>query len=193
MRKEQLTQPIRIEGMGVTTTNEREGGPEGRIPGLWQSFMQSGAMSRAASSAYLYAVYCDYESDVNGAYTLRIGSETPNRAGQDGKEAGEAPEAGTGAETGEGIGLGTGAGTGERIGLGSGAENGYSVIPAGTYLVFKSRKGPVFEVVAEVWREIWAFFADTELIRTYEADFERYTMEGFRPEAAEVEVYIGIR
>lgn len=181
MRKEQLTQPIRMEGMGVTTTNEREGGPEGRIPGLWQTFMQSGAMSRAASSAYLYAVYCDYESDVNGAYTLRIGTETPILAEQDGKEAGERPEVGTEAETGEGNGLGTG------------AESGYSVIPAGTYLVFKSRKGPVFEVVAEVWREIWTFFADSELTRIYEADFERYTMEGFRPEAAEVEVYIGIR
>lgn len=189
MRKEQLTQPIRIEGMGVTTTNEREGGPEGRIPGLWQSFMQSGAMSRAASSAYLYAVYCDYESDVNGAYTLRIGTETPNRAEQDGKEAGEGPEVGAGAETGAGPEVGVGAETGAAIG----AETGHSVIPAGTYLVFKSRKGPVFEVVAEVWREIWAFFADSELIRTYKADFERYTMEGFRPEAAEVEVYIGIR
>jgi predicted transcriptional regulator YdeE len=44
------------------------------IPALWQRFRQEGVAARLqASDAFLYALYCDYESDHRGAYTMVLG------------------------------------------------------------------------------------------------------------------------
>lgn len=53
-------------------------------------------------------------------------------------------------------------------------------IPAGNYAVFTAEKA---EDVGKVWHEIW----NTDLKRTFVADFEVYKMDG-----SPIEIYIGI-
>lgn len=44
------------------------------IPAHWSRFMEEGIAARLASSTGdLYAVYCDYESDFRGPYTMVVG------------------------------------------------------------------------------------------------------------------------
>lgn len=46
------------------------------IPAFWQRFMQEGtaaALPHRSDDASVYAVYCDYESDHRGAYTMVLG------------------------------------------------------------------------------------------------------------------------
>jgi predicted transcriptional regulator YdeE len=43
------------------------------IPRLWQRFQREHALPRPPGDAATYAVYCDYESDWRGAYTLVLG------------------------------------------------------------------------------------------------------------------------
>lgn len=66
-------------------------------------------------------------------------------------------------------------------------------IPAATYAVFTTRKGPVVEVVQEAWGQIWDWSKKTGNKRTFSADFERY--DGKRcanPQEAQVDLYIAI-
>lgn len=66
-----------LAGVGARTDNKREAGSDGCIPGLWQNFMRAGLseLSGARQPQYVYVLYTDYESDVNGAYTVLIGHE----------------------------------------------------------------------------------------------------------------------
>ncbi|MBW7477634.1 GyrI-like domain-containing protein [Paenibacillus oenotherae] len=66
-----------LAGVGARTDNQCEAGPEGCIPELWQRFMEAGLSQLPGTQEprYTYVLYTDYESDVNGAYTVLIGHE----------------------------------------------------------------------------------------------------------------------
>jgi len=66
-------------------------------------------------------------------------------------------------------------------------------IPAAKYLVFTSHKGKMPEIVIQTWQEIWAWFANSEVERTYTGDFELYDERCANPQEAQVEVYIAIK
>lgn len=68
-----------------------------------------------------------------------------------------------------------------------------AAVPEARYLVFKTKKGPVYEVVAEAWGEIWAYFQNSSLERAYTGDYEMYDGRTFNPEHAEVDIYIAIK
>ncbi len=68
-----------------------------------------------------------------------------------------------------------------------------AVAPASKYLVFTTKKGPVYEVVAQSWGDIWAYFQDSEEVRTFTGDFELYDAALFDPTHAEVQIYIAIQ
>ncbi|WP_426450345.1 GyrI-like domain-containing protein [Paenibacillus sp. S-38] len=75
---------IQLIGVSTRTTNAEETGQNGRLPGLWQTFFQSGMASNpgVVNPHRIYALYMDYESDVNGAYTVLIGHEAGGQAVQ---------------------------------------------------------------------------------------------------------------
>ncbi|MCM3785371.1 GyrI-like domain-containing protein [Neobacillus mesonae] len=146
-----------VTGVGVRTTNAEEGGPNGKIPGLWNAYFRSNLAAEAAVNSHLlYSVYTDYESDASGAYTVILGHET-------------------------------------SLGTTVAEENKSVVIPESKYLVFKTEKGPLQQVVAEGWREIWAYFQNSTEERTFTGDFELYDTRDLSPESTEVEIYIAIR
>jgi len=64
---------ILIQGIEVRTSPEKASQD---IPATWQRFMQGGFLQRLplkAGSGHLYAVYCNYERDHAGPYTMVIG------------------------------------------------------------------------------------------------------------------------
>lgn len=68
---------VTLVGLSTRTTNENEAGPNGRLPELWNNYMESNLLSqlKAANPHLLYALYTDYESDHSGAYTVILGHE----------------------------------------------------------------------------------------------------------------------
>jgi len=66
-------------------------------------------------------------------------------------------------------------------------------VPAAKYMLFMTQPGPFHEVVPAVWQEIWAFFQNSEIIRTYTGDFELYRTAQFDPNHAVVEIYIAVQ
>ncbi|MBH5319606.1 AraC family transcriptional regulator [Paenibacillus sp. GSMTC-2017] len=68
-----------------------------------------------------------------------------------------------------------------------------AIVPESKYLVFTTKKGPVQEVVAEMWGVIWAYFKDAVEVRAFTGDFERYDGRNFDPANTEVEIYIAIK
>lgn len=69
----------------------------------------------------------------------------------------------------------------------------HAVAPASKYLVFTTKKGPVYEVVAQSWGDIWTYFQESEEVRTFTGDFELYDAAHFDPTDAEVQIYIAIQ
>jgi predicted transcriptional regulator YdeE len=67
-------------------------------------------------------------------------------------------------------------------------------VPAGRYAVFSSRRGPITQVVQEVWQHIWSM-SPKELggTRAFQTDFEIYDQRASDPENAQIEVYVGLR
>jgi predicted transcriptional regulator YdeE len=67
-------------------------------------------------------------------------------------------------------------------------------IPAGRYSVISSRRGPLIEVVPEVWQRIWSMSA-SELggKRAFQTDYEIYDQRATDPENGQVDVYVGLR
>lgn len=63
-------------------------------------------------------------------------------------------------------------------------------VRAGQYAKFTSNSGRPEKVVPETWQAVWA---DSELVRAYLTDFEQYDARGQNPEAAIVDLYIGIK
>lgn len=69
----------------------------------------------------------------------------------------------------------------------------HTVIPEAQYMIFRTKRGPVFEVVAGAWQQIWSFFEDSSVERTYSGDFELYDSREFDPNDAEIDIYIAIK
>lgn len=63
-------------------------------------------------------------------------------------------------------------------------------IPASTYAKFRTRKGPIEEVVLETWQQIWAW--DERHYRTYTGDFEWYDERSIDPKEAQIDIYIAV-
>ncbi|WP_144486286.1 GyrI-like domain-containing protein [Bacillus pumilus] len=63
-------------------------------------------------------------------------------------------------------------------------------IPASTYAKFRTRKGPIEEVVLETWQQIWTW--DERHYRTYSGDFEWYDERSIDPKEAQIDIYIAI-
>ncbi|ASS67516.1 MULTISPECIES: effector binding domain-containing protein [unclassified Paenibacillus] len=132
---------LTLAGVSARTTNAREAGQDGVLPGLWQAFFSSGLASEAQSRrSCIYALYTDYESDAAGSYRALVGCEADSSLAE--KEADGA------------------------------------VVPAGKYLVFRTERGPMHEVVPKAWAEIWSYFKSSSEIRTFTGDFEQYAAQG---------------
>ncbi|EGG31928.1 GyrI-like domain-containing protein [Paenibacillus sp. HGF5] len=65
-------------------------------------------------------------------------------------------------------------------------------VPASRYLVFRTRRGPLMEIVPQVWHEIWSYFQQAAEKRTFTGDYERYDMRQFDSAHTVVDVYISI-
>lgn len=65
------------------------------------------------------------------------------------------------------------------------------VIPASTFAVFTSRRGPLVEVVVEMWQQVWEWSRQPGNKRTFRADFERYDrVNCMDPSNAQVQLFI---
>jgi predicted transcriptional regulator YdeE len=67
-------------------------------------------------------------------------------------------------------------------------------IPAGRYAVFTSGRGPITQVVPEIWQRIWSMSPE-ELggTRSFKTDFEIYDQRAADPQNAQIDVYVGLR
>ncbi|MGN7896241.1 GyrI-like domain-containing protein [Bacillus sp. 22475] len=63
-------------------------------------------------------------------------------------------------------------------------------IPAATYAVFTTRKGPVVEVVCEAWEYIWQWSKENK--RAFTTDFELYDERALDPNHAQLDIYIAL-
>ncbi|BAU28738.1 putative transcriptional regulator YdeE [Aneurinibacillus soli] len=66
------------------------------------------------------------------------------------------------------------------------------VIPAATYMVFTTEKGPISEVVPQAWAYIWKWFESSNVKRAFSGDFEWYDARSCNPNWAEVDIYIAV-
>lgn len=67
---------VRVCGLSVRTDNQSEMVPEkSKIGPVWQEFHAS-YRAKLPEEALLYGVYYNYESDVNGPYTLLAGASS---------------------------------------------------------------------------------------------------------------------
>ncbi|MEK4140265.1 effector binding domain-containing protein [Paenibacillus sp. FSL M7-0547] len=182
-----------LAGVSIRTTNEVEMGPDGGLPQLWETYFQSNIAGQVATvnSEYIYALYTDYESDASGAYTVVIGHEVAeerhlegNQLEENGLEESELEESELEENELEKSEL-------EKNQLEE-SQFTYAVVPESKYMVFTTKKGPVFEVVAQAWGEIWAYFKQSREARTYTGDFEIYDSRNFDPADTQVEIYIAI-
>ncbi|OMD57718.1 GyrI-like domain-containing protein [Paenibacillus odorifer] len=197
-----------LAGVSIRTTNEAEMGPDGGLSQLWETYFQSNIAGQIATvnPEYIYALYTDYESDASGAYTVVIGHEVAEKRHIEGRqlEEGELEESQLVENELEESEL-------EESELEESeleeseleeseleesqlVENQftYAAVPESKYMVFKTKKGPVFEVVAQAWGEIWAYFKESREVRTYTGDFEIYDSRNFDPADTQVEIYIAI-
>src|SRR2546425_5967545 len=65
-----------VIGIETRTTNAREMGPGGAIPGMWERFMKEALAEKIPNrvGTSLIALYTDYESDADGEYSFLIGA-----------------------------------------------------------------------------------------------------------------------
>ncbi|PEK90022.1 AraC family transcriptional regulator [Bacillus mycoides] len=63
-------------------------------------------------------------------------------------------------------------------------------IPAATYAVFTTRKGPVSEVICETWEYIWQWSKENK--RAFTTDFELYDENAVDPNNVQVDIYIAL-
>lgn len=66
-------------------------------------------------------------------------------------------------------------------------------VPASKYLVFKSEEGAMPEIVIKAWQNIWTWFANSDVERTYTGDFEVYGERCNKPNEAQVDIYIAVK
>ncbi|GGN94355.1 GyrI-like domain-containing protein [Saccharibacillus kuerlensis] len=157
-----------LTGYAVRTRNADEAESDGRLSGLWQVYNQSGFVQEAEvrDPHLIYALYTDYESDASGAYTVVLGHQcAPAASALPSSDKEDS----------------------------FGDERFWASVPESRYRVFKTRRGPVWQVVAEAWTDIWAHFEGSSEQRAYTGDFEQYDTREFDPENAEVLIYIAVR
>jgi predicted transcriptional regulator YdeE len=67
-------------------------------------------------------------------------------------------------------------------------------VSPGRYAIITSERGPIVEVVREVWQRVWSM-SEEELggIRAFQTDFEIYDQRTSDPENAQIDVYVGLR
>jgi predicted transcriptional regulator YdeE len=72
-----------VVGIATRTTNAKEMSGKGVIGRQWDRFMKEGVLSKIPNKldSDTLAVYTDYESDVNGAYTYIIGARVRSADG----------------------------------------------------------------------------------------------------------------
>ena len=65
-----------VAGISIRTSNTEEMSGRGLIPQHWDHFMKEGLLNKIPNKAdsNILAVYSDYETDANGAYTFMIGA-----------------------------------------------------------------------------------------------------------------------
>ena len=65
-----------VVGISIRTSNANEKSGKGVIPQQWDRFIKEGLLSGIPNKvdSNILAVYTDYESDVNGAFTFMIGA-----------------------------------------------------------------------------------------------------------------------
>ncbi|NOU98696.1 GyrI-like domain-containing protein [Paenibacillus planticolens] len=66
-------------------------------------------------------------------------------------------------------------------------------VPASKYLVFTAEKGPVYEVVAQAWGTIWAYFKESGEVRTFTGDYELYDTRNWDPAETQIQIFIAIK
>ena len=68
---------IQIVGIEVRTSNQAEMSGSGKIGAHWQKFFKENVADRIphAVSDDIFAIYMDYESDVNGEYSFVLGKQ----------------------------------------------------------------------------------------------------------------------
>ncbi|OMC97472.1 hypothetical protein BJP46_26200 [Paenibacillus odorifer] len=197
-----------LAGVSIRTTNEVEMGPDGGLPQLWETYFQSNIAGQVATvnSEYIYALYTDYKSDASGAYTVVIGHEVAeerhlegNQLEENGLEESELEESELEENELEKSELEESELEENELEENELEKNQleesqftYAVVPESKYMVFTTKKGPVFEVVAQAWGEIWAYFKQSREARTYTGDFEIYDSRNFDPADTQVEIYIAI-
>ncbi|WP_339823913.1 effector binding domain-containing protein [Paenibacillus sp. FSL R7-0163] len=197
-----------LAGVSIRTTNEVEMGPDGGLPQLWETYFQSNIAGQVATvnSEYIYALYTDYESDASGAYTVVIGHEVAeerhlegNQLEENGLEESELEESELEENELEKNELEESELVENQLEENRLEESQleetqftYAAVPESKYMVFTTKKGPVFEVVAQAWGEIWAYFKESREARTYTGDFEIYDSRNFDPADTQVEIYIAI-
>ena len=202
-----------LAGVSIRTTNEVEMGPDGGLPQLWETYFQSNIAGQVATvnSEYIYALYTDYESDASGAYTVVIGHEVAeerhlegNQLEENGLEESELEESELEENELEKSELEESELEESELEENELEKNEleknqleetqftYAAVPESKYMVFTTKKGPVFEVVAQAWGEIWAYFKESREARTYTGDFEIYDSRNFDPADTQVEIYIAI-
>ncbi len=151
---------IKIIGIEVRTNNRDELSGNGKIGSQWGKFYQEQIGSKIPNQIRpeeIFAIYMDYESDVNGDYSFVIGKEVA---------------------------------TFEAVPNGMVAKT----LPASKYAVFTSRKGPMPNIVIELWQHIWGLKPGTiGGDRAYLADFEIYDFRSQDPSHAQVDVFVSLR
>ncbi len=151
-------QSFRIAGITARTNNANELTPTAKIPQLWTDYFQqnvAGQLFNQVNEGVMYGLYSDYETDVNGDYSITLGVEVSTDK--------DVPK-----------------------------EMSVKTVPASKYLVFSSEKGSMPDIVIKAWQDIWAWFANAEVERTYTGDFEVYD-ERCQPNEAQVDIYIAIK
>jgi predicted transcriptional regulator YdeE len=70
---------LMLSGLSTTTNNKFEKESEnGKIPKLWEDYFEKniyGSTFNRANKKYMYGIYSDYTSDVNGDYKVTVGIE----------------------------------------------------------------------------------------------------------------------
>ncbi|NQX67770.1 GyrI-like domain-containing protein [Paenibacillus alba] len=66
-------------------------------------------------------------------------------------------------------------------------------VPASKFMVFTTEKGPVYEVVAQAWGNIWAYFKESEEVRAYTGDYELYDARNSDPAQTQIQIFIAIK
>lgn len=68
---------IKIVGIEVRTSNKAEMSGAGKIGAQWQKFFQENVAAQVSSAVSddIFAIYMDYESDVNGEYSFVLGKQ----------------------------------------------------------------------------------------------------------------------